>query len=144
MAFSRSVRTRLFTALEQLVGVSGRNVLLSRAAVVDTEGEARFLTAGVKMAAWYHGNHEPVSALATVGPAVLLQTRAGRFAVLIPGGAADWTAPLARAVAGQDTPPAELWFLDDVPASCEAEIGRRGWQIEDQWRDRMANAAEST
>jgi hypothetical protein len=141
-AFTRNVRNRLATALRQLGDVVGREEVLSAAAALRSEGEARFMTASVELAAWHQGHTGRVIEVYPVGPGVMARFDDFRCVVLIPGGTADWTPMFAGRVWQSSSQRPELWFRDDLEPATEQMFAKQGWFVYENWQPVMQVSEE--
>jgi len=133
-AFTRSVRDRLVKALRELGDVAGREEVLSAAAKLPSEGEARFMTASVELAAWHQAHTRRVIDIYPVGPGVMARFDDFRCVVLIPGGISDWTPMFAGRVWQSSSQRPELWFRDDLEPATEQMFAQQGWLVYESWQ----------
>lgn len=128
-SFPANVRKRLVKALHNLGNVAGRDEVLSAAATMRSEGEARFMTASVELAAWHQGKSGRVIDIYPVGPTVMARFDDFRCVILIPGGTADWTPMFASKVWQSSSQRPELWFRDDLEPATEEMFAQQGWYV---------------
>jgi hypothetical protein len=130
--FSLSVLTALVTDLERLGGVAGRTEVLTLAATVTNEEEARFLAAAVHVLARLNVSGMPIRRV-TGRTTVVGITRDGAIVVPAPVDYLAWTERVANFAMRSDLRATRrgLWLTGRMSGAAQQAFTARGWTFHD-------------
>jgi hypothetical protein len=131
--YSLTVLTASVTALDQLQDVSGRDAVVTFAASVASEDQARFIAEGLQMLAHYHQTITPLSVLSASGP-ITARDRNGAVVMPAPVDYVAWTARVAELARHPDLKGGQrdVWLTGQLSPRAKREITTVGWTAHEQ------------
>ena len=130
--YSLSVLTGLVTELERMSGVAGRAEVLSLAATVTKEEEARFLAAAVQVLAHLNATGVPIRRM--MGPETVVGvTPDGMLVVPAPVDYVSWTEKVGGFAMRTDLRATRrgIWLTGRMSGAAQQGFTARGWTLHD-------------
>jgi hypothetical protein len=136
-SFSPALQTLMTEALEELAGVSNRDLFIKISLQASTHRMASIITEMATMIAGYHRNVAPLETFAPLGRVLSAITATGTAVVALPADHLLWTEKVADAAtwlvqSTKTTTPAakfQLWLLGDFSTKAQAELQGLGWEL---------------
>jgi len=133
---SPTQQTLTATALGQLEGVDGLEVLLEISAQADSLELAQFDIANTMLLAAYHREVAPLATIFPGAPVPVAIDNAGGLVILVSADYAFWVDDLAPVIgimagrfADRDAASREIWLRGKASPRFVAEVGELGWDV---------------
>jgi hypothetical protein len=129
--FPPPLEIALVDGLESLDGTADRASAVAWAATSESEIDARWCVAAVRILGRYRETKEPLARLFVSGDTLVGVDRSGSWIVPLPVETLAWTEEALAQVPAADGAPArrELWLLGTATPRARKELETRGWTV---------------
>jgi hypothetical protein len=143
--FSPTEKTYLVAALENLTGVTGKEIMIQRAVLVQNDTGAMILRRWAEMMDGYHNNVAKAQKIVKLGIAPALQRADGTIVWLVPIDYLAWTNDVAATYARSSqslsglpgVTGGELWILGTASPTAKQALAGYRWTVKEQVRQTL-------
>jgi len=131
--FSLTLTTALVAALDQLIGVTGRDKVITLATTAASEEEARYLIGSTQIFTYYHRMITPIIQVKVVGT-IVGQNQDGNIVLPLYVDYLAWTQRIAKFAEQHDlqTKERSLWVSGKFSPLAQRELTALGWTTREE------------